>query len=1075
MFSTRALKNKSNAIAAVVRKLNGRQRPSHNINKFSTNAQKSWVPTENTSLQKVTTQALVYEVSLEQMTSSNTVVPWFLQNMPAAYFRQVPEVLRKQHIKAIVAIRELSQNNLSLKIETKTEYGFEITFISTNTNPGALHTQIGNLVVPENTRLSNVKVFCSLDNELGLNIFSFENKVNTKLSASSEDSPAIFEYVQELRSGASKGDGLLVEYSEAISEQQMKEYLPKCSPSYVAQVNDPKRFLMQKLMFDKVKGTESVSVAIDQSQTEASGSWITIAAANVLPEVLLRSISFMAFTRNFSVVRVNLDTVADIDNYAGPDMPGYVTMLRVLLTDTVTNSSLDLKSENVKNLLNDIRRSKWLDDEVVDLGLKRFPSLGIEKAEIITAYCSMLHGPLSKQSNEAFASVKSVVQVITSNAHTLSIAESLAQLFMDRFRPTRISGKEVLTNEIFQAQATQIENKIDKLPHPSSKIVLNKMLDAIKVTLRTNFYNEDRYALSMRVHPSIMATGNMGQSESKPMPFGVLFVHGRHFNGFHCRFRDIARGGLRIVTPNNSDQHALESSRQFDEAYGLSYAQQLKNKDIPEGGAKAVILVNSPSIELNKRSFAMRKCVKAMTDGILDLTVKDSVAGLVDLYGKDELIYLGPDEQVIPFDIDWICNRAAQRGYPIPAAFMSSKQGAGINHKQYGVTSEGVVVYLDVALNRVLNIDPYKQPFTIKITGGPDGDVAGNLIKILFREYGNNCKVVGIADGFGVAEDPNGLNAEELLRLFEEALPITSFNPSKLSPTGISLNASTEEGAVRRNTMHFRVKSDIFVPAGGRPNTIHADNWRQFLDSDGAPTSSLIVEGANIFTTPEARELLFKHANVKIVKDSSANKCGVITSSCEVAASMLLSKEEFLSAKDELVADVLVRVKNLARLEAELLFREYKHYPGNLPHFSERISNAIGKVTDAITDHLQDVNPGDDLFNELLPLVKENLPKKLADIAWDRAEKRFPVQYQKNAIASTLASKLVYQEGIHLVETQPVLKVAERAIQYYREEQAIQKLVTDFETSKTSLSSENSKTIIDLLKRGGSRTKLGIF
>jgi NAD-specific glutamate dehydrogenase len=32
---------------------------------------------------------------------------------------------------------------------------------------------------------------------------------------------------------------------------------------------------------------------------------------------------------------------------------------------------------------------------------------------------------------------------------------------------------------------------------------------------------------------------------SKPMPFGVFFCHGRHFNAFHCRFRDIARGEKR--------------------------------------------------------------------------------------------------------------------------------------------------------------------------------------------------------------------------------------------------------------------------------------------------------------------------------------------------------------------------------------------------------------------------------------------------------------------------------------------------------------------------------------------------
>jgi NAD-specific glutamate dehydrogenase len=29
---------------------------------------------------------------------------------------------------------------------------------------------------------------------------------------------------------------------------------------------------------------------------------------------------------------------------------------------------------------------------------------------------------------------------------------------------------------------------------------------------------------------------------------------------------------------------------------GLSYAQQMKNKDIPEGGSKAVLLMNTPAI-----------------------------------------------------------------------------------------------------------------------------------------------------------------------------------------------------------------------------------------------------------------------------------------------------------------------------------------------------------------------------------------------------------------------------------------------------------------------------------------------
>ena len=53
---------------------------------------------------------------------------------------------------------------------------------------------------------------------------------------------------------------------------------------------------------------------------------------------------------------------------------------------------------------------------------------------------------------------------------------------------------------------------------------------------------------------------------------------------------------------------------------------------------------------------------------------------------------------------------------PTPMAFMSSKPLAGFNHKHYGVTSEGVVVNLEVALKNCLGIDPRKDKFTIKIT-----------------------------------------------------------------------------------------------------------------------------------------------------------------------------------------------------------------------------------------------------------------------------------------------------------------------------------------------------------------------
>jgi pyruvate/2-oxoglutarate/acetoin dehydrogenase E1 component len=181
----------------------------------------------------------------------------------------------------------------------------------------------------------------------------------------------------------------------------------------------------------------------------------------------------------------------------------------------------------------------------------------------------------------------------------------------------------------------------------------------------------------------------------------------------------------------------------------------------------------------------------------------------------------------------------------------------------------------------------------VKITGGPDGDVAGNMMRILDRDYGANAVIVGIGDGSGVGEDPEGLDHAELLRLFKEGLPIASFDRKRLSPKGRVVSVDEPEGAQLRNTMHNRLVTDAFVPGGGRPATIDDKNWSEFLTSDGAPSSKVISEGANLFLTPEARRQLSARGAV-IIKDSTANKCGVICSSYEIGASMLLDEQSIL-------------------------------------------------------------------------------------------------------------------------------------------------------------------------------------
>lgn len=985
----------------------------------------------------------------QQQEYLSKIVPWFLENMPDEYFLDVPKDVQMQHLKAISTLEFVDQSALQFEMKSKEVNGkYRLTYITNSSEKGSLNKQLMKLVIPEGKTLSHVDIFTAKDNLLSLNVFTIKNidsNDDNKL-ATGGDLDFVHDYLQTANDPS-------LYLGESYSRESLDNYKARIYKYYVQKLHhDPKEFLLHKKMVDEISGSDNCTVNI-QAMSDTSYK-ITVASANSLPEVILKQTTAMLQSYDANIDAAHLYTIKDDTNILD-------NKIIILSMDCNFSSAIPVEKENV--MKRDLSRAKWLDPLTTWLAFTDHPDLGVQRAEVITALCSLIHAPLFKERPQDFVSIRYIVDSVLSKPIYKVIVGDIADIFLEKFD---VNNDNTLTD--FEDKCKQIELQVSNLQAEGPKRALAKILEAVQKTKKTNFYCPNRYALSLRVDPTVMFPANTDFSQTK-VPFGVFFVHGRHINAFHCRFKDIARGGLRLVSPATEDIHALESSRQFDEVYNLSYAQQLKNKDIPEGGSKGVILVNCTKLDQKYKKFALRAGVKKFTDAMLDLMVEDTKPYIKDYYGKDELIYFGPDEQVIPEDIEWITSRGATRGYPIPAALMSSKADAGFNHKEFGVTSEGVVVYFDVAMKH-MGKDPKKNPFTVKITGGPDGDVAGNLMKFLIRDYGDNTKVVGIADGFGVAEDPDGLDNQELLRLVDEGLPITSFNTDKLGPNGIMLTGDNEEGNTRRNSMYYRVKADCFIPAGGRPNTMNSSNYKLFFDEEtGKPSSPLIVEGANIFTTPEARKLLFEEGNVKIVKDSSANKCGVITSSFEIASSMLLTKQEFIDNKKELVEDVLTKLRSLARQEGELLFREFELYPGNLPHFSERISFAITKVSDAIADMLKDVGHDDELFKELQPLILEKLPEKIVELAGDKVFDNLPLEYQKNAIAKALAAKIVYKEGIHLVESQPYENIANRAVLYYRSEKDINDLISSMKKN-----GENAEAI-HLLEKGGTRSRVQVF
>ncbi len=115
--------------------------------------------------------------------------------------------------------------------------------------------------------------------------------------------------------------------------------------------------------------------------------------------------------------------------------------------------------------------------------------------------------------------------------------------------------------------------------------------------------------------------------------------------------------------------YSINQRMLFDENYGLASTQSLKNKDIPEGGAKGTILpsyVCSPLcwcsvlMRLARLGANPRLCFEKYVDAIIDLLIPGQTPGikekLVDLYGKPELLFFGPDEGTADL-MDWAASK----------------------------------------------------------------------------------------------------------------------------------------------------------------------------------------------------------------------------------------------------------------------------------------------------------------------------------------------------------------------------------------------------------------------------------
>ncbi|RUP42940.1 Glutamate/Leucine/Phenylalanine/Valine dehydrogenase-domain-containing protein [Jimgerdemannia flammicorona] len=574
----------------------------------------------------------------------------------------------------------------------------------------------------------------------------------------------------------------------------------------------------------------------------------------------------------------------------------------------------------------------------------------------------------------------------------------------------RLQTQKILTDE-------ELYDKLKRTTSNSHEfMVLESFLIFNKHVLKTNFYQPTKVALSFRMDARFLP-----EIEYPQPVFGMFLVVGSEFRGFHLRFRDVARGGIRIIRSRNNEAYSINLRTMFDENYGLASTQQRKNKDIPEGGSKGTILLDIT--QQDKAKVAFDKYVDAMLDLLIDGQTPGIKEKVIDLYGKPEILFFGPDEGTADY-MDWASQHARKRGAHFWKAFTTGKSQSlgGIPHDLYGMTTRSVHQYV-LGIYRKLGLK--EEQVTKLQTGGPDGDLGSNEIKI------SKDKTIGVVDGSGVLYDPEGIDREELLRLANSRLMISNFNPEKLGKKGFKVlvdesNVKLPSGEIIDDGLSFRNNfhvnplgtAQVFVPCGGRPEAVDLSNVGKLLDIDGHPRFKYIVEGANLFFTQEAR-LRLEKAGAVIFKDASANKGGVTSSSLEVLAALAFNDKEFehnMCVKDgtvpafyeAYVKEVQRIIEKNAELEFDCMWREHRRTKTPRSVLSDDLSYAIVQLQ----EQLQKTKLWDNV--ELRRIVlEEAFPKLLLNkLGLETLLARIPENYVRAIFGAYLASRFVYRYGI---------------------------------------------------------------
>lgn len=226
----------------------------------------AWQADQDSDIQRVTTLATIHELTQQQVRTIEKVVPWFLSNLPASYFRQVPKSFQQDHLRAISAVKDANMD-MHLNLQSHLPDGRQVfTFIRPGTEPGLLLSMIKELPHAEedDVPLSRIHVFSTRDETMSLNMFVYGhddhgNESNVELVGAD-----ILSYAQDLQLGRFEGEPEHPVPSSLFERPPLLEFMGKCNDTYIRGA-EPRRFLKHMELVHEVAGTEGMAVHIEVS------------------------------------------------------------------------------------------------------------------------------------------------------------------------------------------------------------------------------------------------------------------------------------------------------------------------------------------------------------------------------------------------------------------------------------------------------------------------------------------------------------------------------------------------------------------------------------------------------------------------------------------------------------------------------------------------------------------------------------------------------------------------------------------------------------------------------------------